>query len=245
MRGIMFDSHFQVFLADTPESKEIHFSIRYQVYCEEMGFENKHDFPLEQEFDDYDDRSVHFIVHHKLTGQWIGAMRLVFPMGQSLPLQKYCTFYETVPFNHSSQSVELSRLCILKELRRRFTDIDPPHGITDDGPVVRETDKVKLLQNDHRSSRNIIFGLVQAASEYCYDNGVKNWYFLTTRPLEKVLSKGGLNLIKIGDCRYHRGERYPYKMDVLETYFSEIWGNDYKNGYSLYSQLDQYRSLKA
>ncbi len=38
----MFDDHFEVFLADTRESKEIHYSIRYQVYCEEMGFENKH-----------------------------------------------------------------------------------------------------------------------------------------------------------------------------------------------------------
>ncbi|MGZ8190843.1 MAG: PEP-CTERM/exosortase system-associated acyltransferase [Methylococcaceae bacterium] len=235
----MFDNHFQVFLADTPESKKIHYSIRYQVYCEEMGFENKHDFPFEQEFDDHDHQSAHFIVKHKRTGQWIGAMRLIFPIDQSLPLQRHCSLYETVPTSRSSQSVELSRLCVVKELRRRFSDIDPPHGINEDSSLVRETDKVKLLQNDHRSSRNIVFGLLQAASEYCHHNDIKNWYFLTTRPLAKVLRKGGLNLMNIGDRCYHRGERYPYKMDVVETYFSENWGDDYKNGYSLFSECDQ------
>jgi N-acyl amino acid synthase of PEP-CTERM/exosortase system len=241
----MFDNHFEVFLADTPESKKIHYSIRYKVYCEEMGFENKHDFPLEQEVDDYDNQSTHFIVYHKKTGQWIGAMRLIFPMNQSLPLQQHCTLHEPVPISSPSQAVELSRLCVVKELRRRFTDIDPPHGLTDESSIIRETDKVKLLQRDHRSSRNIIFGLTQAALQYCYHNDIKNWYFLTTRPLAKVLQKGGLNLMDIGDVCYHRGERYPYKMDVIKSYFSEIWGNEYKNGYSLFSQRDQPESLKA
>ncbi|MGZ8186120.1 MAG: GNAT family N-acyltransferase, partial [Methylobacter sp.] len=81
----MFDDHFEFFLADTDESKEIHYSIRYQVYCEEMGFENKDDFPLEQEFDEYDNHSTHFIVRHKPTGHWVGAMRLIFKNGQPLP----------------------------------------------------------------------------------------------------------------------------------------------------------------
>ena len=61
----MFDQHYEVLLADTPKSKAIHYGIRYQVYCEEMGFENKADFPQEQEFDHYDDHAAHFIVRTK------------------------------------------------------------------------------------------------------------------------------------------------------------------------------------
>jgi hypothetical protein len=111
--------------------------------------------------------------------------------------------------------------------------------------VVKETDKIKLLQNNQPSSRHIIFGLLQAAAMFCHYHQVRNWYFLTTRPLEKVLRKGGLNLSKIGGRCDHRGERYPYKMDVGETYFSKSWGNDYKNGYRLFSQHDAARLPKT
>jgi N-acyl amino acid synthase of PEP-CTERM/exosortase system len=82
----MFDNNFEVFLADTPESKAIHYSIRYQVYCEEMGFENKDNFPLEQEFDEYDSQSTHFIVRTRLTGHWVGAIRMVFNTDHFLPI---------------------------------------------------------------------------------------------------------------------------------------------------------------
>ena len=61
----MFDQHYEVLLADTPESKAIHYSIRYKVYCEEMGFENKDNFHQKQEVDNYDQHSVHFIVRTK------------------------------------------------------------------------------------------------------------------------------------------------------------------------------------
>jgi N-acyl amino acid synthase of PEP-CTERM/exosortase system len=122
----MFDKNFEVFLADTPESKAIHYSIRYQVYCEEMGFENKDNFPLEQEFDEYDSQSTHFIVRTRLTGHWVGAIRMVFNTDHFLPIEKHCVLNETINKSDSSQSVELSRLCLVKEIRRRFNDIDPP-----------------------------------------------------------------------------------------------------------------------
>ena len=233
----MFDEHFEVFLADTPESKEIHYSIRYQVYCEEMGFENKEDFPLEQEFDNHDEHSVHFIVRHKLTDQWVGAMRLIFQNGQPLPIEKYCTLQERIDKNGIKQSAELSRLCVVKEVRRRFNDIDPPHGITDDGNEIKETDKIKLF-NNRRINRSIIWGLLNAATEYCYSNNIKNWYFITTTALAKVLLKGGFNMLNIGEPCYHNGERYPFKKDVVDTYHNETWRKNLKNGYRRFSELD-------
>ncbi len=240
----MFDDYFEVFLADTPESKAIHYSIRYQVYCEEMGFENKDDFPMEQEFDSYDNHSSHFIVRHKQSGQWIGAMRLIFKTGQLLPIEQHCVLHEDIEKDISGQSVELSRLCLVKEIRRRFNDFDPPYGISDDSDEIKESDKVKLF-NNRRINRSIIWGLIYAASKYSYHNNIPDWYFLTTCALEKVLRKGGLDMLNIGESCHHRGERIPFKMKLSDTQLSGIWKNDYKIGYHQFSELNSIERCKA
>ena len=233
----MFDNYFEVFIADTYQSKEIHYSIRYQVYCEEMGFENKDDFPSKQGFDEYDNHSTHFIIRHKQSKQWIGAMRLILKKNQPLPIEQLCTLNESINESELRQSAELSRLCLIKEIREIFNDINPPLGITDDGNEIKETDKIKLFKNN-RINRDIIWGLIYAASRYSFYNNISNWYFLTTKALEKILRKGGLDMLNIGEPCYHRGKRYPFKMKAFETYRSEIWKDDYTKGYRLFSELN-------
>lgn len=235
----MFDNYFEVFLADTAESKAIHYSIRYQVYCEEMGFENKDDFPLEQEFDDYDDHSAHFIVRHKQSGQWVGAMRLIRKTEGLLPVEQYCRSDEFQTNKKMAKTVELSRLCVLKEIRKKAVDINPPYGVSESNSHVEESDKIKLLPNFQNINRSIIWGILNAASEYCYINNIFNWYFMTTNALAKVLNKGGFNMIQIGEPIFHRGERFPFKKDVKNTYFHESWRKNFINGcgYRNYSEL--------
>jgi len=234
----MFDNHFEVFLADTRESKELHYSIRYQVYCEEMGFENKDDFPLEQEFDDHDQHSAHFIVRHKQTGQWVGAMRLIFQKGQILPIQQYCTLQTEMVKKDVKRSAEISRLCVVKEVRRGFVEIDPPNGIEDENEAIKETNNIRLLHDTKKINRKIIWGLLNAATEYCHSNKIENWYFITTAALAKVLRKGGFNMLNIGEPCYHNGERYPFKKDVVDTYHNETWRKNFNTGYRIFSELD-------
>jgi N-acyl amino acid synthase of PEP-CTERM/exosortase system len=199
-----------------------------------MGFENKEDFPLEQEFDEYDDHSAHFIVRNRQTGHWVGAMRLIFKIGQLLPIEQHCTFQERID---KKRTAELSRLCVIKEVRRGYVDIDPPNGIEDESQAINETNKVKLLPNQKIINRSIIWGLLNAATVYCYSNNIENWYFVTTTALEKVLRKGGFNMLNIGEPWYHKGERYPFKKDVVDTYQNETWRKNFKNGYRLFSEL--------
>ncbi len=230
----MFDTYFEVFLADTLKSKRIHYSIRYEVYCEEMGFENKDDFPLRQEFDQYDRHASHFIVRHKQSGLWIGAMRLIFKNGHPLPIELLCELNDPIYESNTGLSVELSRLCLIKEARKIFNDILPPYGITAQNNVSNESNKHQLAKNN----RDIIWGLIYAALKYSYHHGISNWYFLTTPGLEKVLRKGGLDMTVIGDPCEHKGMRYPFKMNVLATYQSEIWQDHYKNGYRAFSECN-------
>jgi N-acyl amino acid synthase of PEP-CTERM/exosortase system len=237
----MFDNHFEVFLADTLESKKINYSIRYKIYCEEMGYENKDNFLKELEFDDHDQHSAHFIVRQKSTGEWVGAMRLIFQNDMSLPIEQYCALHEQISKSHKKQSAELSRLCVVKEVRRGIVDIDPPNGIEDDNKAIQETGTVKVFKNHQKINRSIIWGLLNAATEYCYSNNIGNWYFMTTTAFAKVLRKGGFNMLNIGDPCNHNGERHPFKKDVKYTYHNEIWRINFKNGYRIFSELEAKR----
>lgn len=240
----MFDNQYEVVVADTLESKIIHYSIRYQVYCEEMGFENGCNFPFKQEFDVYDDHAVHFIVRHKPTEQWIGAMRLIFKTDHLLPIEQHCTLNKRIDKIDLSQSVELSRLCLINKVRKKFNDTNLPKEVFVDQKEIKETDKVRLIKNC-RINRSIIWGLIYAASKYSYQNNIRDWYFMTTRGLEKVLRNGGLDILKIGNPCNYKGQRYPFRMNAFETYRSEIWRDDFKNGYHLFSELELIEKHKA
>jgi len=226
----MFDNHFEVFLADTEESRNIHYSIRYQVYCEEMGFENKHDFPTEMEFDEDDAKSVHFIVRSKVTKDWIGAMRLIYKRDGELPIEKSCQLDEDLKKNDLFESVEISRLCLLKEARKG----NPPQGEVDSINKIREADGEMPTQQN--LNRLIIWGLFYAASEYGYKNKINFYYFMTTTVLAKLMRRGGLCLTSFGEPCEHRGKRFPFKIDAYKTFKSKIWSSGFSS-YRLFSEL--------
>jgi N-acyl amino acid synthase of PEP-CTERM/exosortase system len=234
----MFDEHFEVFLADTQESKEIHYSIRYQVYCEEMGFENKDDFPLEQEFDEYDNHSTHFIVRTRHTDQWVGAMRMVFKNDQPFPLEKHCTLDQIIKDDVFNRSIEISRLCLVKNIRRRITDANPPLGIPNQSDEVKKDDNVIPFHGRRHIERSIIWGLFRAAALHSKEHTIKKWYFLSTNALARIISKTGCNMQLIGTGCNYNGERVPFKMIVNEILSNSLWLNDFKNGYSLYSRIE-------
>ncbi|MGR9088177.1 MAG: PEP-CTERM/exosortase system-associated acyltransferase [Gammaproteobacteria bacterium] len=241
----MFDDQFEVILADTWESKEIHYSIRYQVYCEESGFENSRDFPFKREHDRYDDRAIHFIVRHKTTGQWIGAMRLIRKTDQLLPIELHCRLDQKINKSGSGQgAVELSRLCLIIQIRRKYSDTKVTVKVMEGCEQIRTTDKIRTL-NDRRVNRSILWGLIYAAAKYSYQNNIPNWYFMTTQALEKILRNGGLDMTTIGAPCDYRGKRFPFAMNAFETFLGRDWQDHFRTGYRVYSELSRVESSKA
>ena len=235
----MFDENFEVFWADTPESKEIHYSIRYQVYCEEMGFENKDDFPLEQEFDEYDNHSTHFIVRTRQRDQdqWVGAMRMVFKNDQPLPLEKHCSLNTIISDDTFNSSIEISRLCLVKNIRRRNADGDPPLGLPKEVDESKTDDNVISFHGRKHIERSIIWGLFRAAAVHSELRNVRKWYFLGANALARIICKKGFNLQQIGDPCNFNGERIPFEIALNEVLSNSLWLNDFKNGYSRYSEM--------
>ncbi len=225
----MFDNYFDVFLADTEEGKKEHFKLRYKVYCEEMGFEDKDKFPLGQETDQWDDHSVHFIVRHRETGQWVGAMRLVIQQNGNLPFSELSQPNCNIVGNNIA--VETSRLCLVQDIRRRKIDADKTNGMP-------SSSAPSAFLNRGHINRTLIWGLFRAASLYCQQYNYEDWYTLCTKAFARIVKREGFLIDQIGDVCIHRGERFPYRLQLNDILANPLWENDYKIGYKLYSEID-------
>lgn len=198
MEGKMFDDKYQVFLADTEESKKIHYQLRYQVYCLDKGFEAAEDFPDEMEIDEYDHNAVHFIVKDKRNGQWLAAMRLVISSPDQLPLRKVVAINDAETIDQIPKVAELSRLSVLEDFRYTPCPKDE-NSIRPTGP-------------------ELILGLLRAGKLYCQCNGIEHWLFLCRNSLAHILKRSGLNVHKIGPKCNYRGPRFPFRMNILNAF---------------------------
>lgn len=229
-----FDSDFEVFLADTPESKVLHYHIRYQVYCDEMGFEDKEKFSNELEFDQWDTHSVHFLVRHKRLGHWVGALRLVLPDKQLFPFERHSKLEKKISREQYFQSVELSRLCVLKEVRRFSARKFAPYGLAEEGTIL-DSSNVTVLQNYKNLGLTVMWGLLSAAALYCTQSNISSLYLLVTPALASAIRKEGFCLEQIGEPCQHRGQRIPLRWKIDDVIANPLWEGDYKNGFDLFS----------
>ncbi len=239
-----FDSNFEVFLADTLESQEIHFNVRYKVYCEEMGFEDKELFPNQMEFDEYDNNSVHFLVRHKWTGHWIGAMRLILSDGGSaFPMEQWCVLDEELTPSRYAQSIELSRLCVLKETRR-FSAKNLISNATEREEINNdEKSNIRLLNQHKNLGLTIMWGLLRAASKYCAENKIDYLFLFVTSALAFSIRKQGFVLEQLGEPTEHKGKRVPFLWKNSNLLVNAIWETDFKEDLHIFSKETSKREL--
>lgn len=236
---MLFDENFEVFLANTEESKKLHYALRYQVYCQETQFEDSSQFCNQLEIDDLDRMSVHFIVKSKKTNEWLGAIRLIVSALDQLPayglLQKK-SFYrqrmaEEVNRSQAQRAVEISRLCILGCYRKTGASLSKPNS------GMRSGDKAITL----RQQPEILLGLIRVAYTYCVNHQIDICLFTVTKSLAKIMQRLSLSFIQAGEEVEHRGLRAPYY-----TYIPSFLGNIHlksqvaydmfmREGYSLYN----------
>ncbi|MBK1691605.1 GNAT family N-acyltransferase [Ectothiorhodospira mobilis] len=198
----MFDATYEAFVADTPEARRIHHRIRYTVYCLERGFEDPQAFPEGEERDEWDDVSVHFIFRHRATGAWVGALRLVTPDRDGLPLHQMAYMEREV----QGPAWELSRICV-------------PGGVTVPGNAA--ADGRGQMPQDARAP-DLFAGMLRAAIEYARDQDVPYLYFLANRALARIVRRLGFEFHGVGPGCEHRGMRYPYLAHLDEAVFSAM-----------------------
>jgi len=203
-----FENYFSVDFAVTPEQKRKVFSIRYRVYCDEFQYESPENFPNKQEFDEYDDHSLHCLITHKKSEIPAGCVRLVPTTGSEyddlLPFEKHCAESLDSRFindlNLERQTVcEISRLAVDGIFRRRSGE-----ELTRFGDVLSFTDQEK------RTFSLIAIAGFLASTALTDLSGRTNVFAMMEPFLPRLLKRSGIIFQRAGrDIDYH-GIRAPY-----------------------------------
>ncbi len=203
-----------VALADTEASRRLHHRLRYQVYCQELGYEDPERFPDGEERDGFDDGAVHFVAYDGWRQDWAGTLRLIPPTHIGLPLLSVADLTPDVMRLVEQQQVgELSRMCVRARTLPTLTTGRP----TADGPPSRD-------------SALVFFALIRASVDYAFQHRISHLVYLATSSLVRLLGRLGINDHAAGEGCHHRGRRYPRILDVAalhRTLFDSSTGHPY------------------
>ena len=199
-----------VALADTANSYRLHHRLRYQVYCQKLGYEDPEKFPDGEERDHYDDHAVQFVAYDGRRKGWAGALRLIRPGPAGLPLTSLTGLKSSVIQLVKQQRVaEISRMCV-----------------TSEPPPPADGERRSSASVSSCDSALIFFALIRASVDYAFGHGFDHLAFLTTRSLSRLLGRVGITDHPAGDGCHHRGLRYPRIADVALLYRNLIEAPD-------------------
>ncbi|MCF7977190.1 MAG: PEP-CTERM/exosortase system-associated acyltransferase [Chromatiaceae bacterium] len=205
-----YREYFQILYANTDELRRRAYQLRYQVYCQELGWESPDRFPDGLEKDEFDDASLHCILVHRPSGIDAGTVRLVATRPDSpepcLPLTAH---YDSRLYDseHSPLMMpkgiygEISRLALSERFRRRPGERNTPDG----GPEV-----FQWTQTDRRRFPHIALGLYLAAATVGLSHGLSAVYAMMEPRLARHLHYGGIFFEQIGQVVEFRGARAPF-----------------------------------
>lgn len=202
-----FFTYFDLRRALTPDDIDIALRLRYAVYCEELGYEDKHAFPDGRERDQYDIRAAHCYLLHKQSGRTAGCFRLILsPDGVSpLPFEQVCNGqFHVGPLAPETVSRikfgEISRLAVHGDFRRRAGEQQSPIGIASDADG----------NPDSRHYPMVAMGLFLGASALALNLGLERVYVMMEPRLARLLRSCGIVFTQVGDVIDYHGRRGPF-----------------------------------
>ena len=203
-----FSTYLAPLLAQSEEEKHSVYSIRHQVYCEELKFEAEN--KARQETDEFDRHSLHCLIRHKRSGSYAGTVRLVRPLesGEQIPIQKYCLkSISPDKINPSdfapSEICEISRLAVPNEFRRRSAD-------KYSGAAVGAINESIYSEEELRCFPFIAIGLYLSSAAMVIKNDIKHTFVMMEPRLARSMRFVGIQFEQIGPAIEYHGKRAPY-----------------------------------
>ena len=204
--------HFSDFLepvvAQSQSTRDQSYTIRHNVYCEELGFEPLRSDKLEK--DEFDTFSSPCLIKHRRSGHYAGTVRLVRPQSeeQLLPIEKFCLdsiTHETLnPRNFARQDIcEISRLAVPLEFRKRQMD-------KFSGAAIGVINEHTYSENELRCFPFISIGLYFSAAALVIHNDIKHTYVMMEPRLARSMRFIGIQFEQIGPVVDYHGKRAPY-----------------------------------
>jgi N-acyl-L-homoserine lactone synthetase len=164
------------------------YRLRYQVYCVERGFLDPANYPDRLERDEFDRYSLHLGVVDR-DGEILATARLIRVNICGLPLFRHCQIFpdETELFHERNRIVEVSRLCVSRQLKQR-------------GPA-------------RASSVRMLYRALYQVSKRA---GFTHWLVATEHSLQRLVADFGFPFREIGPTVDYFGPVSPYLMDLQE-----------------------------
>ncbi len=241
-----FYEFFRVIPVDNDALRDIAYRIRYQVYCEELGFEDSNRFPDGREIDSFDRHSEHCLLLHRQTNRYVGCVRLVLPdpdNSRPLPFEIACgagldsSVIELAKRSRGSYA-EISRLALCPDYRRRRTMWssngnaramnvhmrEEPRDSSQSGASFRRPHV--NLRREHRPAVSREFqlmglGLYLAGAALALNTGLRSVFAMMEPRLARRLRHLGIHFRQVGDVVEYRGLRGPFQI-TRDGLFSEL-----------------------
>lgn len=207
-----FVKEFRFCLATSPQEKQRIFRLRYDVYCEELGYEEPADSANGLEFDAYDQHAIHCLIEHRRTGLTAACTRLVMPNPSlpapldRLPLETYGGQSLTHPVLHPERLdkatyYEISRLAVARIFRSRIQDTEVP-GIT--------TNPHEFSASERETFPFLVSGLFLAGYALGRMSGKEIAFAMMEPRLPRLLAMAGFHFTKVGETIEFHGQRSAY-----------------------------------
>jgi len=213
-----FHRHLEANTAINGELKKDAHRVRYNVYCEERGFEDEAKFPDRMERDEFDSESVHAVVRHKASKYPVGVVRLVLPNKKAperpFPIETHFgdRFEEKIikKFNFSRYNIaEVSRFAVSKQ------SLGLIHGkLISEIQYNRSSRSTRNSSDPKHLLPHISLGLIAMLFVISKENNVKYWYAAMEPSLSRLLTRLGIKFTPIGPIMDYHGRRQPMIANV-------------------------------
>lgn len=209
-----FSNYLQPQIARSDLLKQEVYKLRYQVYCEELHFEETNANHIEQ--DEFDLRSIHCFIRHLGSGSLAGTLRLIATHNHSelLPMEKFCP--QAITDEHlrprhflPHQICEISRLAVPLAFRKRQVD-QFAGGAT--GVINEQTFSTQEL----RFFPYIAVSLYLSAIALCHKSRIHHVFVMMEPRLARSLNFVGIHFTQIGAPVEYHGKRAAYYVDVRQ-----------------------------
>lgn len=215
----LYHSMFEGVIADTEELIDECYKLRYKVYCVEHPYEEHDPANGEYERDQYDGHSLHALLRHKQTGEFIGTVRLIVDekdSPQRMPAIQICEDNNIpIPSHIYNQAcTEISRFCISKEFRRRITDTMYSSAYTPQ----------ELIAVKNRVIPFMAIGLMSMVYKMSHQHGITQSCAVMEPSLLRMLGKLGLHFKPVGEpVEYHGLRQFAYikSSEMIEQLLEE------------------------
>lgn len=199
-----FEKSFSIKIAKTKEDLDKVFKIRYNVYCQEFGFEDLNDDLLE--IDKFDNVSLHCLIIHNETNIPAGCARLIPGEFIQLPIEHECNDLQLISNFNRNSICEISRLAVDPLFRRRLNENASKYGAISE----------KSLQ-DNRSFPLITIVALLACIVLTDIKKTPNGFAIMEPFLPRLLKRSNINFNKIGKAIEHHGIREPFYTSAIDV----------------------------